>query len=216
MVYPIVKLTLIPIIKLWIKEVEGLENIPKDGGFIVCPNHSSFYDDVLIPSIVVPKINKTLHMYVNKKYFKNFLLRKFLYWAGSIPVEVYEHPDKKTINEQAFKKAMDYLKKGEPIGIYPEGHRTLDGELQKAKSGAARLALTAKVPILPVGIIGSLNILPKGKMMLRFKKIVKVKIGKPLFFTEYYKKHKDKKTLDDITRTIMKEIGKLTNKNYNH
>ncbi len=216
MVYPIGRLVIPAIMKIWLKKVEGTDNIPKNKAFIVCPNHSSFYDDLLIPSIIVPRVNRVLHMYVNRKFFRPFLLRRFLYWGGSIPVEVYDHPKKKDVNKNAFKKAVYYLKKGDSVGVYPEGHRTLDGELQRAKVGAARLALTAKVPVLPVGIIGSRDVLPKGQSLPRIRKIVRVIIGKPLYFDKYYGKQGDRKVLNNVTRKIMREIGKLIGKRYKY
>jgi 1-acyl-sn-glycerol-3-phosphate acyltransferase len=215
MVYPIAKWIVPPIMKLWIKKVEGLDNIPK-GGFVICPNHSSFYDDLLLHILLVPKTNKPVHMYVNKKYFKGFLLRKFLEWGTSIPVEVYDHPEKKKINEKAFKDALSYLDNGDIVGVYPEGHRTLDGELQKAKVGAVKLALSARVPIVPVGITGSREILPKGKKFPKIKKVVTVKIGKPIYFDGHYEKKDDKGILVKITKDVMQNIGKLIGKRYRY
>jgi 1-acyl-sn-glycerol-3-phosphate acyltransferase len=211
MVYPVANLIVPPILRIWIKSIEGMENIPEDGAFVICPNHSSFYDDLLLHMIVCPRINKHVHMYVNRKYFNHFFLRKFLEWGRCIPVEVYDSPDKRKINEKAFKQALVYLKKKEPIGIYPEGHRSRDGELQKAKFGAATLALTAKVPVLPVGIIGSAEVLPKGKSFPRLQKVVKIKVGKPINLDKYSLKDKEK-----VTRTIMNEIAKLTHKKYRY
>ena len=140
---------------------------------------------------------------------------KFIPGKTYIPAsgKVFDH---KEINNRALQKALYYLKNKEPICIYPEGHRTLDGQLQKAKTGVAKLALAAKVPVLPIGITGTFNILSKGRAIPKFKKCVVIKVGKPLYFNEYYGKENDKKVLNVVTAKIMKEIAKLIKKKYNY
>ena len=106
-----------------------------------------------------------------------------------------------------FFLALKYLKNNEPVGIFPEGHRTKDGKLQKARKGVARLAVDSKVPVVPIGIVGSYEIWPKGKKLPTLKKC-SVHIGKPL----YFKTHDP----DKITKKIMQEIAKLTNQEYRY
>ena len=216
MIHPVQRLIIPSLLKLWLKEVCGKENVPLDGRFIVTPNHQSFLDDWIPSSIIVPTLNKELHMYVNRKFFKNALFRWYLNNHESIPVEVYKGEGHKKINEEAFKKAIGYLENGEPICIYPEGHRSIDGELQKAKLGAAKLALRARVPVLPFGIIGSREAFPKGTYFPKIRRVVKVKIGKPIFFDRYYGKQDDIKVLSKVTNIIMNEIGKLIGKGYKY
>lgn len=217
MIHPIQRLILPPLLKLfWIKEIKGIENIPKNGRFVVTPNHQSFFDDWIVPSVIALHLDKELHMYVNRNYFKNPLFRWYLNHHKSIPVEVHDSKDKKEVNEKAFQKALHYLKNNEPVCIYPEGHRSLDGELQKAKFGAARLAIAAKVPVLPVGIVGSREVLQKGKTFPRIKKIIKLRIGKPTYLKKYYGMENNKKVLKEATTLIMKEIAKLINKEYRY
>ena len=76
------------------------------------------------------------------------------------------------------------------------------------------MALVARVPILPVGLTGTFEILPKGKNVPRFKRAT-VNIGKLMYFDEYYGKENNKKTVRLVTTKIMKEIAKLTGEQYN-
>ena len=99
--------------------------------------------------------------------------------------------------------------------IFPEGKRSPDGKLQKAYNGSAKLALKAKVPVLPVGIIDSHEVLPKGKILPRLKRC-EVKIGKLMYFYKYYNKKPNEKIYLQITRKIMKEIAKLIGQKYNY
>ncbi|MBU0629110.1 MAG: 1-acyl-sn-glycerol-3-phosphate acyltransferase [Nanoarchaeota archaeon] len=210
MVYPIGKRIVLQIAKLWIRKIIGIENVPKDKPFILAANHSSFLDDFAIVPILVNHLNKRVHMYCNDRFYKNKIMASFLRWASCIPVSI--QTGNKETNKKAFELALKYLKKGEPVGIFPEGGRSHDGEMREAKTGIAKLALTAKVPILPIGIIGSHKVFPKGAKFPKFKRF-EIKIGKPF----YLEGNKDnKKALKEATTLIMKEIGKLIRKEYKH
>ena len=215
MVYPIVKLILSPIYKLWLRKVENIENAPKDKPFIIAANHSSYYDALLIHVILIPRIDKKIHAMVNSLYWKYLIARIFLDLGECIPVFVDKEKNSKEKNKLAFEKALTYLKKGEIVQIFPEGTRSFEGKLKKAYTGIARLALRSRVPVLPCGIIDSNKVLPKGKNLPRFKRC-EVKIGKLMYFEKYYDKKINEKILQETTRKIMKEIAKLTNQKYNY
>ena len=213
MVYPIGRLIIPPIVKLWIRRVEGLEKIPKDKPFIIAANHSSFLDDFTVTPIVITYINKKVHMYCNDRFYKNKFLAAFLNWGSCIPISI-QTGDKET-NKRAFELALAYLKKGEPVGIFPEGGRSVDGKLREAKTGIAKLALTAKVPVLPIGIIGSYKVFPKGARFPKFKRF-NIKLGNLIYFDKYLSKENNKKILKEVTTLIMKEIAKLTRQEYRY
>lgn len=215
MVYPIEKRIIPPIYNLWLRNTEGLENVPKIKPFIMAMNHASYYDALLLPSILLPKINRKIHPLVNSYYWKNFLVRMFLDHHEAIPVYIKKSHKPKKDNNESFNKALNYLKKNEIIMIFPEGKRSSDGNLRKAYVGVARLALNSKVPVLPIGIIGSDKVLPKGKVFPRFKRC-QVKIGKLIYFNKYYNKKIDNSILENITRIIMKKIAELIEKKYNY
>jgi 1-acyl-sn-glycerol-3-phosphate acyltransferase len=165
---------------------------------------------------VVFQADVHFHIYVNSRFYKSRLLKTFLDHYGCIPVYVEKQKNAKRKNKKAFQKAKEYLGLGEIVGVFPEGRRSLDGKLKKAKLGAAKLALSAKVPVIPIGIIGSYELFPKGKKFPKLKKSVIVNIGKPIYFNKYYGKDDDNKALENVTRKIMQEIGKLSRQKYNH
>ncbi len=208
MVHAIEKLTIIPIIKLWVKKINGLEDIPKDRNFILSANHSSYMDHLILSSIIITKLNKRVYYLAKKEHFETPFQKRWHEHVGAIPI------DRQAGGKEALKTAIKYLKSNKIIGVYPEGTRTLTGNLQRGKTGAARLALAAKVPVLPVGLIGTFEVLPKGKNIPRFKRVV-VNIGKLMYFDKYYGMENDKKTLRLVTTKVMKEIAKLTGKEYN-
>jgi 1-acyl-sn-glycerol-3-phosphate acyltransferase len=215
MVYPIEKIILIPIYKLWIGKIEGKGNILKDKPFIIAINHTSYYDVMVLPSLIVPITNKKMSVLVNNHYWKNFITRAFLNYYDCIPLFVKKQKISKQKNKKSLEKAVDYLKDNRVLMIFPEGKRSGDGKLNKGYKGVAELALKSKTPVIPAGIIGSDEVLPKGKIFPRFKRC-KVNIGKPMYFNKYYGKKPTKKILEEITREIMKEIGKLIGQKYNY
>ncbi len=215
MAYPIGKWIVLPIYRLWIGKVDGLQNIPQDKAFIIAVNHSSYFD-VLVPAVlIVPKLNKKIHALSHSYYWNPLITRFFLNLWEAVPVYVEKEKGSKEKNKKAFSKALAYLKKNELVMIFPEGTRSKDGKLRKAYPGVAKLALESKKPVLPFGIIDAYKVLPKGKMLPRFKRC-EVKIGKLMYFEKYYNKKSDKKILEETTRKIMKEIAKLINQKYNY
>ncbi len=190
-----------------------------NGAFVVAANHSSYLDDFFMPYIIFKHVNKKLHIFVNSRYYKIFFIKKFLDYHECIPVDVNKNvPDykrRRITNENAFRDALMYLKKGDIFGIFPEGSRSINGKLKKAKTGVARVALEARVPVIPMGIKGSYEIIPKGAIFPRFKR-ADIIIGKPIYLDEYYGKEKDYKTLEEVVTLIMKKIAKLIDQEYNH
>jgi len=212
MVYPIAKLIIRPLCMLYVKKIRCKENIPKDKAFIVASNHESYLDTFVVPVIIVANTNKKAHFYTNHSYFKNWVMRTYLKWGGCIPVSAEKSKEGKRINKKAYEEAVQLLKSKEIVGIFPEGHRSYDGKLLKAKTGIANLILDTNAAVLPIGLVGTRNVWPKGKKLPKFKRC-EANIGKLMHFNE---KRKDKKTKEEITRKIMKEIGKLAGKRYEH
>jgi len=208
MVYLIPKLTIVPAVRLWIRKVNGLENVPKKSTFILAANHASYMDHLIITSIIISHLDKKVHFLAKKEHFENFFEGAWHRYAGAIPL------DRQSGGKKALKQAIKVLKEGKIIAIYPEGTRSLTGKLQKAKTGVARLALLSKAPALPIGLIGTFEILPKGKYIPKFKKAA-MNIGKPMHFPEYYNKKINKRILREVTTKIMKEIARLSRQRYN-
>ena len=207
MVYPLAKHFVLPPVRLWVREIKGVENLPREQGFIITANHSSYLDHWGLGYPVVYCLNKKLHFLAKKEHFDNLFERIWHTYAGAIPL------DREAGGKEALKRAIESLKEGKVIGIYPEGTRSLTGKMQRAKTGIARLALEAKVPVVPVGLIGMFGILPKGRWVPRFK-TAKVAIGKPMSFEKHYGKPITKRLLREITTTIMKEIARLSHQRY--
>ncbi|MCH8329185.1 MAG: 1-acyl-sn-glycerol-3-phosphate acyltransferase, partial [Nanoarchaeota archaeon] len=186
----------------------GLKNVPKKGAFIVAANHASYMDHLIIVCTLVSYLNRKVHFLSKKEHFSNPLKAMWHKWAGAIPL------DRQAGGKEALEWAINALKHGKIIAIHPEGTRSLIGKLQKGKTGVARLALAAKVPVVPIGLIGTFDILPKGKYIPKLKRAT-MNIGKPMYFNKYYNKKITKTLLRKVTNDIMKEIAKLCKQEYN-
>lgn len=208
------KIFLKPIIdRLLIKEVKGLENVPKTN-FILAANHQSHLDQIATAYVCVPR---RFHMIGQiDRYNKGLsrVLRDALYFiAGVIPLNRHNEESKKKVIDEAVK----VLKKGDVLIIYPEGTRTRTGEIQKGKPGIAKIFLKTGVPILPAGIKGTFELMPPGRALPKIKRTVKINIGRPLYFKEELMMAKNfnceseeyKELLQKITDKVMEEIKKL-------
>jgi len=208
MVYPIAKNIIFPFIKLFLKEIRGRENVPKKGPFILTSNHESYLDPFLIGSIIIPLKDEKIHFLAKKgrfwDLFGDTISRK---WGGCVCADEGKN--------KAFQELLFLLKKRKIVAIFIEGQRTLNGELQKGKTGVVRLALMAEVPILPIGLIGTYNIAPRNKLIPKLKR-AELHIGKPIFLNKYYKKRMNDKLLRKLTDDVMHVISELTGKPYKY
>ncbi len=212
------KIFLAPLIKkFFIKEIKGLENIPKIN-FIVVSNHQSHLDELITSYICVPRKYRFIGQVDSYGGFKKLLLY-FLYFLGDV---IHLNRKSKESRKSVLEEAIRSLNKGYCLIMYPEGTRSRTGEIQEARWGVARILLKTKAPILPVGIKGMFDVLPPhGK--LNIKKIVEVGIGNPLFFEEEREKAKGldenseeyKEILQKITQETMKQIVVLSGQGIN-
>ncbi|MBW2999436.1 1-acyl-sn-glycerol-3-phosphate acyltransferase [Candidatus Woesearchaeota archaeon] len=213
MAYPILQFTLMPLCRLiFIKKIKGLENIPKKGPYILASNHNCQVDGVILSCIFLPRIKGKIHFFAKEeiesyygKFVEKLLFRRY---AETITIEKVGTPGR---GHKALKKATALLKKGEVIGVFPEGRRSLTYKLLKGRTGVARLALWAKVPVIPVGIKGKFDLEKPLKFHIFYSGRAEVTIGKPMYFK--YKKI-NHRVLRTVTTKIMKTISKFIKRPY--
>jgi 1-acyl-sn-glycerol-3-phosphate acyltransferase len=200
-----------PILRLFFRPwVEGLENVPAEGGAILASNHLSFSDSIFLPLVVPRRITFLAKAdYFTGKGPKGRAKAFFFKGVGQVPVD----RSGGKASEAAMRTGLALLAKGELLGIYPEGTRSADGRLYRGKTGVARMALEAHVPVLPVAMIDTEKIQPPGKV---FPKIMRVgiKIGAPLDFSRYEGMESDRFVLRSITDEIMYELMTLSGQEY--
>jgi 1-acyl-sn-glycerol-3-phosphate acyltransferase len=143
-------------------------------------------------------------------YFESWRTRWFFEGAGVIPVR----REGGSAGEAAILAGIRALKAGKVVGIYPEGTRSPDGRLYRGKTGVARMALEAQVPVIPVSIAGTPEVMPLEAKVPRLGGRPTIEFGKPLAFERYYDRARDRFVLRSVTDEIMYEIMMLTGQEY--
>lgn len=175
------------VLRRW--EIQGEENIPASGGVVVISNHISYWDPVVIGCVLPRRIN----FIAKAELFNIPVFGRIITRLGAFPVR-RDNP-----NPAAIRRALELLKAGEMIGIFPEGTRSRTNELMAPHQGAAMLALKGGVPILPIAVSGTRGVFGK----------VRVNIGEPMEFASMYRKKLIKTELEKVSRETMAEIGRL-------
>jgi 1-acyl-sn-glycerol-3-phosphate acyltransferase len=192
--------------------IEGMSNVPRSGGAILASNHLSVADQLFLGAVV----NRQVHYWAKEDYFHlpgvtGKLMAGLMHGLGTIPV----HREGGRAALYALDAAVPVLQSGELVGIFPEGTRSPDGRLYRGRTGVARLAMQAGVPVIPVGIVGSESVQPKGHRMPKLtamgKSGVVIRFGEPLDFSE---RSDDMSSMRAITDEIITEIQKLSGQEY--
>ena len=202
MLYEVLHPVVSPLAKaVWRPTIEGLDNVPRTGGLLIASNHLSFIDSVVIPIIAPRKV-----VFLAKaEYFDKPLGRAWFGGLGMVPVD----RDDTKAAMASLEIALDVLSRGEAFGIYPEGTRSRDGRLYRGRTGVAELALTAGVPVVPVGLQGTENIQPIGHRFPRRAKVT-IRFGEPIDFAGRFEGLPKGKARRQATDEVMAAIQKLT------
>lgn len=150
--------------------VDGRERIPREGGLLIVSNHMSWWDPVILGSIVP----RPIHYLAKKEVFKGPFTRWFFTNAGAIPVD-----RQRGGNVEAMAAARDVLDAGGCVGIFPEGTRAAPGRTLPPRTGAARLALATGVDVMPVAILSD-RFWGRGMGLPKFGEKVYVAVGETM------------------------------------
>ena len=163
--------SLVGFCRLWNRmSVEGRENVPASGPFILAPVHRSNMDT----PIAAVCARRRMRYMGKDSLWKNKVAGKVLSAVGGFPVS------RDVADREALVRCASVLEGGEPLVLFPEGERKAGPMVQPLKDGASYLALKAGVPIVPVGIGGSEAMMPKGAKFIKPVKICVV-IGAPIY-----------------------------------
>ncbi|HOX30508.1 MAG TPA: lysophospholipid acyltransferase family protein [Candidatus Paceibacterota bacterium] len=187
----------------FIEKIEGLENIPKTGNFILASNHLSHLDWFMCGYIVSPR--KFTYIGQVDRYNSGIegIGRRIMYlWADVIPIDRTNDESKR----QALIKGVEMLRKGYCVIIYPEGGRSYEGKMKDFKPGVGMLHLQSGAPVLPVAFNGTYELMPPGGK-LKVKKIVKIAIGKPLDFVDLKKRARKTDTSSKEYRSMCVKVA---------
>ncbi|HJT02532.1 MAG TPA: lysophospholipid acyltransferase family protein [Pseudonocardiaceae bacterium] len=200
---PVMRLTCHP-------QVRGAEHIPKRGGAILASNHLAVADSFFLPLM----IRRRLTFLAKREYFttpglRGWLKRQFFSAAGQVPID----RSSGSAAQAALDTGVRLLTSGKLLGIYPEGTRSPDGRLYKGKTGVARMALEAGVPVIPVVMVGTDKVSPAGTKMWR-PHPVEIRFGEPLDFSRYAGMAGDRFVERSMVDEIMYSLMDLSGQEY--
>ncbi|MDA8975293.1 1-acyl-sn-glycerol-3-phosphate acyltransferase [Akkermansiaceae bacterium] len=177
--------------------VIGKEKLVQEGGVLIAANHESFLDPPLIGIAYDSEVNYL----ARKTLFKGFFKWLYTNW-NAVPID-QDRPDMSSL-----KRIIKILRSGERVVIFPEGARTLDGELQPAQAGTGLIASKSKAIVQPIRIFGARDCLPRGSSRVKMARITLV-VGDPIEFTPEEIAAKGRDGYQIIADRIMAEIAQL-------
>ena len=180
-------------------EVIGAGNLPPRGGFLLAANHASFLD----PPMIGCHISRQIAYFARKTLWRGGIASWWLTSVGTIPVDRDGGQD-----VSAIKRVLKALKDERGLILFPEGTRSVDGQLQPAKAGVGFIAIKTQVPVIPVRIFGSYEAFGKGRG-LRLGTPVSVIFGQPMPPSAYDEPAAGKERAQIASERIMAEIAKL-------
>lgn len=163
--------------------------IPKSGAYILCANHISLYDPVVVGAFCRRKVS----FMAKAELFKIFGLGFLIKHLGAFPV------DRNKADLKAIKTALSVLKKEEALLMFPEGKRVKSGESADAKSGMIMLAHKAGASIIPIGINSTYKLFSR----------LTVNIGAPVSFEEYEGRKLSSEEMDSLAQEVLAKIKQL-------
>ncbi len=170
-------------------DIQGEENIPEEGGVVLCCNHMSNLD----PTTMAGFVRRPVRYIAKKELFSKGWSAKLMYALGAFPV------DRQTTDMKALKTAIKLLKNGEALGIFAEGTRVKEGEAKAAKAGVALFALKGEAPIVPICISSK----------YKFRSVVHIRYGKPIYLDEYKGQKVTTEMMEEITEKVMEKVREM-------
>ena len=200
-----------PVLKVLFRPwVEGEEHIPDAGGVIFASNHLSFSDSIFLPLVVPRKMTFLAKAdYFTGTGLKGRLTKMFFTGVGQLPVD----RSGGRASSAALDAGLKVLRAGDILGLYPEGTRSPDGRLYKGKTGVARMAIEAGVPVVSVAMINTDKVQPTGTVIPKIQR-VGIRFGAPLDFSRYAGLEEDRFVLRSATDEIMYALMELSGQEY--
>jgi len=181
-------------------EVVGLENIPERGGFLIAANHASHLDPPLIGS----QLPRQIAYFARKTLWKGGIASWWLDTVGTIPVDRDGGQD-----VSAIKRTLKALHQERGLILFPEGTRTHDGNLQRAKPGVGFMACRTQVPVVPTRIFGSFEAFGRGAKFPRLGTPVTIVFGRPIPPAVYDEPGAGRERYQIASERIMSAIAQL-------
>lgn len=177
-------------------KVFGKKRVPKCGA-VLASSHASFLDPIMVPSALR---EFEIHFLARSSLFKNFFFGRLISFLNTHPV------GKGIADRKSFKKVKEILQKGHKLLIFPEGTRSLTGEVGKLRPGLSFMALQYKVPVVPVYIHGAYDVWGKTRKIPKLKGKLYIVFGNPIDpdkFVSFSKEEAEKYLLEKVKENLI-------------
>lgn len=176
----------------------GAERVPRRGGVLLAANHESYLDIPLLGC----GVRRRLYFMGRRSLFPNPVIGWICRHLGWIPIR------QDRLDREGFGEAIERIKAGKAVVIYPEGGRSRDGRLLLAKPGVGVIVAKTGCPVIPVHIEGTFEALPTGARFIRCRPVT-VTFGEPMDFTEDLKNLEGKAAYQHVASAVMARIAEL-------
>lgn len=198
----------VPIVGWFAKiEVRGAENLPRDGAFVLAPNHHSEIDPLTV-AVATWRLGRAPRFMAKESLFRVPVLGWAMRTTGMISVT-----RGKNGAAQSMEQASELVANASVVVVYPEGTLTRDPDLwpMRGKSGAARLALAGDIPLIPVAHWGEQQFMPRYGKLKPFppRRRVTVVVGPPVDLSDLHGREHEKGVLTEATDRVMQRISSL-------
>ncbi len=203
MSYGPLKVVVGPVLRHWCRvRVTGLEHVPPSGPAILASNHPGTIDPIILPTVVPRPVTFAAKAeYFSPGHPAGVLLRLI----GQMPIERGARRGAR----EALEASLALLRTGGVFGIYPEGHRSPDGRLYRGRTGVGWLALASGAPVIPVGMVGTQHVLPRGAKVPH-RGHVEIRFGRPVDLAAWAGRPEDPRARRAATDAVMDAIAALT------
>lgn len=177
----------------WDLSVSGLKNIDRSKTYVIVSNHQSLAD-----IIIMYKLKMQFKWVAKESLFKI----PFIGWSLALAKHIKVSRGKLSSIKKVYREAAEWLKKGMSVLFFPEGTRSESGEMKDFMNGAFKLAIKERVPILPVLLEGTGNIIPKGTWVLKTKVPCSLKVFPPIDTSQF-----EPKDFEKLKNLVREKLG---------
>ena len=200
-----------PLTRLWWPKVTGEQSVPQSGAAVLVSNHLSFCDSIFLPV----EMNRQVTFLAKREYFVRrgvigMLWRWFFTAVGQVPVD----RSGGRAAEAAITTGVRLLRQGKLLGVYPEGTRSPDGRLYRGRTGAARIAIEAQVPVIPVAMVNTFWVQPTGQRLPRLGRRIGIKFGTAIDTSRWAGRESDPAAMRELTDEMMAQLRDLGGQDY--
>ena len=171
----------------------------KEGGVLIVANHASYFD----PPVIGVSYGKKTAFLARKTLFKKGFFGWLYPKLNAIPVD-QDGPDMSSL-----KRIIKELKNGNPVLIFPEGQRSVDGTILPGEAGVGLVIAKSKAPVLPMRIFGAFEAFPRGAKIPKFFTKITVSVGDMITFDKDQLKTKTRESYQNLSDCVMNAIAKI-------